>query len=53
MTKCLACHMCEGLSMTLKDNLSFPLLVLTCILPPLAHRFDVSALGKDKGAREA
>lgn len=35
--------------MTSKDNLSFPLSVLTCIFPPLAHRFDVSALGKDQG----
>jgi hypothetical protein len=44
MTKCLTCHMQEGLSMTSKDNLSFPFLVLTCTLPPLARQLHISAL---------
>ena len=35
--------------MTMKDNLSFLVSVLTYILPPLAHSFHESVLGKDKG----
>ena len=30
--------------MTSNNNLSFPLLVVTCTLPPLAHPLDLSAL---------